>query len=174
MCVVVAVILSGRGGSCLDPRLVFSSIELLQDLKGRVVDNAAYGCLNGTWSHVLLRRYFRPLVSLCLDGRVGCSGSSASLVGWRVALYASTEFCLVIDLLLCVVPLGSCRAFTLRRVPCPLVEFASSSCASLTVRVVSSVLLDVSECAPGVARLAGHGGGASCCGHLDEVTVGLV
>ena len=62
----------------------------------------------------------------------------------------------------------------LRCIPCPLVEFASGSCASLSVRVVSGVLLDVSECAAGVARLAGNSGGASCRGHLDEVTVGLV
>ena len=45
----------------------------------------------------------------------------------------------------------------LRRVPCPLVEFAGGSCASLTVRIVSGLLLDVSERAPGVARLAWPG-----------------
>ena len=62
----------------------------------------------------------------------------------------------------------------LRRVPCPLVEFAGGSCASLTVRIVSGLLLDVSERAPGVARLAWPGGGASCHVHLYEFTVGLV
>ena len=65
--VALAVMLLGRGDSRLDPRLVFSSIDRRQDLRVRVVDNAAHGCLNGTWSPVLLRRYFRPLLSLCLD-----------------------------------------------------------------------------------------------------------